>query len=295
MERFIDRTYDHIPAQTDFVTRQWLDIPYMEGPRHTLDIYLPNEVHDAYPTIIDIYGGGLILGEKSSHKLEPALRLLEKGYAVVSINYSLISQAPFPTQILEVKAAIRWVKAHASEFNFDAARIALMGESSGAHLALLAGVTADQAMNEPLFGQSPTQSPTVQAIIALYGPYVFDQFNAQFAENKVTPKYDETGAADSFEAQMFGGVAPVDVPEQVRLANPATYFSTEMPPILAFAGTADPVVPVQQTENMISAARQLVADDHAELHIVSGGVHGPNDYMTPAMTNLKLAFLEKWL
>ena len=269
---------------------------YMDGERHTLDVYLPNEGQGPFPVIVDIYGGGLIFGDKSSHKLEPALRLLDKGYAVVSVDYSLIHQKDFPFQIYEIKAALRFLSAHADEYQLDMNRVALMGVSSGAHLAVMPGVTASvDALQNPFMGDNNNQPETVNAIIAMYGPYEFDQFVDQFNESGVTPKYAETGTAESFEGQMFNQQAPKDVPQRVKMYSPKMYFNAEMPPILAFAGTADAVVPYQQTVNMINGAREFVSEDKAVLHLVEGTGHGPADYMSPEFTDEKAAFLAKWL
>ena len=295
-DKFIDRDYKKIEAETAYIKQQWHDIAYMDGERHTLDVYLPNEGQGPFPVIVDIYGGGLIFGDKSSHKLEPALRLLDKGYAVVSVDYSLIHQKDFPFQIYEIKAALRFLRAHADEYQLDMNRVALMGESSGAHLAVMTGVTASvDALQNPCRGDNNNQPETVNAIIAMYGPYEFDQFVDQFNESGVTPKYAETGTAESFEGQMFNQQAPKDVPQRVKMYSPKMYFNAEMPPILAFAGTADAVVPYQQTVNMINGAREFVSEDKAVLHLVEGTGHGPADYMSPEFTDEKAAFLAKWL
>lgn len=295
-EKFIERDYQKVPAETDYIKQQWHDVAYMDGDRHSMDIYLPNDGQGPFPVIVDIYGGGLIFGDKSSHKLEPALRMLDKGYAVVSVDYSLIHQKDFPFQIYEIKAALRFLRAHADEYQLDMNRVALMGESSGAHLAVMTGVSASvDALQNPFMGDNNNQPETVNAIIAMYGPYAFDQFVPQFEESGVTPKYAETGTAESFEGQMFNKQAPKDVPQRVKNYNPEMYFNDQMPPILAFAGTADAVVPYQQTVNMIDAARQFVPEEKAVLHLVEGTGHGPASYMTPEFTDEKIAFLEKWL
>ena len=113
--KYIEQQRAHIPADTAFVRRKFLDLPYMQGgERQTLDIYLPNEGDGPFPVVIDIFGGGWYFGQKSSHKLEPALHLLRRGFAVASINYSLSWQAQFPAQVQEIKTAIRFVKASAA-------------------------------------------------------------------------------------------------------------------------------------------------------------------------------------
>ena len=301
MEHFIDRQVVYIPAQTAGVLHQWHNLVYMDldqqyPERHQLDIYLPNDGVGPFPVIVDVFGGGLYFGAKSSHKLEPALKLLQQGYAVISLNYSLIWQADFPQQIWEIKAAIRWLRAHAAEYQLDSKRFALMGESSGAHLALLAATTANTTdFDKRVFGSNGTESEAVSAIIAMYGPYEFNQFQDQFAASGVTPKYQETGQGISFEGQLFGGNAPRERLDLVRRYNPVNYFSEKTPPILAFVGTKDPVVPYQQTINMITAARAVLGEERADLIVVPGGVHGPADYMTLENTMIKTSFLEAWV
>lgn len=296
-EKFIDRDYIRTYAQTDDIDRKWLDVPYMAGKRHNLDIYLPNKPATSYPVIIDVFGGGLCFGDKSSHKLEPALRLLrDYGFAVVSMDYSLLADAPFPTQIYEVKAVVRFVRANAANYQLDPNKIALMGESSGAQLAVTAAATQNKTeFADANFGAYSDVSEAVQAVIAMYGPYEFDQFVNQFAESGVTSKYPETGEADSFQGQFFGQTAPRDVPDLVQTANPANYFSEQLPPMLAMVGRGDPVVPYQQTVNMMSAARQKIGEEKTPYYIVEDGVHGPDDYMGPELTQVKADFLNKWL
>ena len=85
--RFIDQVRVPIPAKTEHIRRKYLDLSYDEGfYRRKLDIYLPNEGEGPFPVIVDIHGGGWYFGDKSEHKLDPALHLLDRGYAVVSVG-----------------------------------------------------------------------------------------------------------------------------------------------------------------------------------------------------------------
>lgn len=294
--KFIEQGYNFKPANVQMINNQWHDLSYMEGARHQLDIYLPNEGTKPFPVIIDIYGGGLWRGDKSSFKMEPALQLLSAGFAVVSLDYSLLWQAPFPTQVYEVKAAIRWLKTKGILYNLDMGKTILMGESSGAQLAVLAGITANTAaFKNSVFGQFQTASEEVQGIIAMYGPYQVDQFPTQFAATKTKPKYAETGTAESFEGQLLGQKAPQDVPDLVNKIDPINYLTPQMPPIMGFAGTADQVVPYQQTIRLIEAAQQMIGPEMAQLHLVEGAHHGIDDFMDTTNYQLKLQFIQKIL
>lgn len=294
MERFIDREVPFQPADLSRVSQQYLDIAYAPGDRHTLDVYLPSG-SGPFPVIIDVYGGGLYFGAKSSHKLNPALQLLSAGYAVVSVDYSLSYQRPFPTQIGELKAAIRFVRANADEYNLDASRMALMGESSGAHLAVLTAASETVGSLDDGLGDHLGVSAAVNAVIASYGPYRFDLFGAQFRLLGIEPKFNETGRADSFEGVMFGGHAPADVPELIKAADPVTYITKKMPPLLLYAGLADQVVPYVQSFNLAAEAMTVMGEDRVSLHLVAGAHHGPADFMTDEIVSERVAFLGKWL
>jgi len=95
------------------------NVAYVEsgGPRQTLDLYLDQTTTDPLPLLIWVHGGGWQAGSKEGGG--PARFLLGKGYHVASINYRLTQQAPFPAQIEDCKAAVRWLRAHAGEYHFD--------------------------------------------------------------------------------------------------------------------------------------------------------------------------------
>lgn len=295
--RFVDQKYVRQDIPAEDIERQWHDISYMPGDRHQLDIFLPNEGQGPFPVIVDLYGGGLYRGRRGSFKLAPAMALLRQyGYAVVSPDYSLLWQADYPTQIYEVKAALRFLHAQGEQYQLDVQRMALMGESSGAQLAVTVAATENvNQMENRSFGLYSQASEKVRAVIAMYGPYEFDKFQEQFASSGVTPKFAETGTATSFEGLLFKGQAPKDVPELVQKVNPANYFAPGMPPLLAFAGKADPVVPYQQTVNMMEAARKILGPEKTPYYLVPNGVHGIKDYMLPEYTKIKAAFLKQWL
>lgn len=294
---FIEKSYQFEPVDVGPNVTVHQDVPYMAGDRHTLDIYTPTGVtQKARPVIIDIYGGGLYFGKKSSRKLQNSLAFIAADYVVISPDYSLIWQAPFPTQIYEIKAVIRWVRQHASKLGINPEQIILSGESSGAHLAVLTAVTASKGeMSNVLFGLYPDEMETVAAVIASYGPYEFDTLAPQFKVLGITPKYQETGKANSFEGQLFGQQAPRTRPDLVLKYNPTTYFNSQMPPMLVLAGTADAVVPILQSQNLVVAASKYLASDQLAWHWVKDGNHGPADFAAEAIYQIKLTKLTQWL
>lgn len=288
MTKFIERQVDFEPADTSMAARRFLDVAYANGDRDKLDIYLPAGT-GPFPVIVDVYGGGLYFGEKSSHKLQPSLQLLSHGYAVVSVNYSLDWQSPFPNQIAELQTAVNFLADHAAEFDLDMTDTTLIGESSGAQLAVLA--TAVWSVGQTLGAGAPARIPAIQRVMGFYGPYQVDAFSAQFGQLGITPKFAETGAADSFEGVMLGG-RPADLPDKVALANPATYFTAKMPPLLLMAGTADAVVPYLQSVQLAADYKRLVSPDKLVTQWVTWAQHGPADFMSDDILATKLAFLK---
>ncbi|EKK21012.1 alpha/beta hydrolase [Fructilactobacillus florum] len=293
MERFIDRTQTFVPAETAGINRQFLSLNYAEGERHQLDLYLPNQALEQYPVIIDIYGGGMYFGQRSSQKLNGALQLLRRGFAVVSPDYSLSYMAPFPTPIYELKAVIRWVKAHAASYHLNPRQIFLMGESSGAQLAMVTAASTTAGKLISSFGGNFKYSDQVQGVIASYGPYDLALMKPQFAVLGQTPKFAETGAADSFEGVMLGFQRPDKVLERNAQANPATYFTNNMVPTLLYAGTGDRVVPYLQTINLAAELTAVIGKEKVELRILPDVAHGPAGFMNQAVWDEKTSFLRK--
>ena len=184
------------------------------------------------PVIINIHGGGWQVGERG---IERGLLMPLQGFFYMSITYRLSGQAPFPAQIHDVKAAIRWVRAHADEYNLDPERIGLYGGSAGGHLSALAGCTADLPELEGECGWAG-YSTQVHAVAAANPPTDLTVSKAEWAW-----LYDEDVAA------KFLG-APVDESMPLRkLASPMAYVSTDAPPHLLIHGTEDDIVPFEQS------------------------------------------------
>ncbi|MBA4184663.1 MAG: alpha/beta hydrolase, partial [Acidobacteria bacterium] len=109
---------------------------------HKLDLYVPNGTTSPVPLIVWIHGGWQN-GDKSLGPNSHPLRYARSGYAVASINYRLSGEAIFPAQIYDCKAAIRWLRANASQYNLDVTRFGVWGQSAGGHLASLVGTSND--------------------------------------------------------------------------------------------------------------------------------------------------------
>ena len=138
----------------------------VNGAVLTLDLYCPEKFSGAVPVIIYIHGGGWRSGRKERC---PAVALVQDGYAVASIDYRLTSTAPFPAQIEDCKAAVRWLRANAAKYNLDADRIGVWGMSAGGHLAALLGTSGGVPELEGS-GDNMQYSSQVQAVCDVAGP-----------------------------------------------------------------------------------------------------------------------------
>lgn len=148
------------------VSRQWHDVPYADqSPAQKLDIFLPDTGEGPYPVILAIHGGGFMGGDKDSGEVNAEMTGLTRGYAVVTVNYRLSGEAPFPAAVYDVKAAVRFLKAHASEYQLDPDRIAAWGDSAGGNLASMLGTTGGHGELEDLSMGNADQDSRVRCVV----------------------------------------------------------------------------------------------------------------------------------
>lgn len=271
----------------------WSDLPYASvSAAQKLDIYLPNEAKGPFPVIISIHGGGFALGDKASEEIKPALEGLKRGYAVVAVNYRLSGEAIFPAQINDVKAAIRFVKANATKYNLNSAKIALWGGSAGGNLAALAGTASEIKELQDLQLGNPTQTETVQAVVDWFGPINFLTMDAQFQQSGLAGQ--NHNAADSFESKLLGKQITL-VPDLVAKANPETYITADDPPFFIQHGTQDKLVPVQQSTEFAAKLEKRLGKEKVTIELLEGAGHGDQMFVTAANVNKVLDFLDKFL
>ncbi|WP_157956888.1 alpha/beta hydrolase [Salinicola aestuarinus] len=254
-----------------------LDITYITIDDVALkaDLYLP-ERDDKPPVILFLHGGGWKFGDR---KLAPDLSrfFAREGFAMISVDYRLSDQAPFPAAIEDVKTAIRWVKSVADTYGFDAERLGLWGSSAGAHLATLAVTAGPARFPGHDYGEFDEQ---VRAVVDGYGPTDFLQQDA-FRDPDGVPSDDPesiqmpagkfSADADSMES-LFIGVPIEDAPAQVAAANPITYLESGLPPMLILHGLSDTAVPWQQSRLLFEALSR--SDNPAILGLIEGLGHG---------------------
>ncbi len=226
------------------------DMVYSEtGSRSLkLDLYLPAGApgQGALPVIVWIHGGGWVSGHKDQ---TPAVRMIEQGYAVASIEYRFLTEAVFPAQIHDAKAAVRWLRAHADQYNLDPDRIGAWGASAGGHLAAMLGTSAGvEELEGP--GDNLEYSSRVQAVVDFYGPI------------DVLQMYPALGSLRETMLRVF---------PELSAASPLNYVSPDDAPFLIVHGNRDELVPVSQSELLAESLEK--AGVEVRLEIVEGAGH----------------------
>ena len=231
--------------------RKDIEFAKPNGVSLTLDAYVPDG-KGPFPTVIIVHGGGFTRGDKQTF-VPPLFEPLTKaGFAWFTINYRLHPQAQFPSNVEDVEAAIRWVKAHAKEYKVDRTRIVLMGESAGGALVSYAGVRA----------KADTRVATV---VAFYGPHDWALRWQDEREGKVGP---------SAWREVFKVPADNDpaLPARLREISATTFIKKGLPPFLLLHSTTDKQVNYQQSVEF--QEKMKAAGNVCDLITVEGAEHG---------------------
>ena len=253
----------------------------VNGTVLALDLYRPEEVSGPLPVIIWIHGGSWLNGRKEQC---PAVRIVDEGYAVASIDYRLTKVAPFPAQIEDCKAAVRWLRANAAKYNLDPNRIGVWGFSAGGHLAALLGTSGGVPELEG-GGDNLNVSSRVQAVLAVAAPIDFLRLyhDLSAAPTEKTPKL-------LAEIRMLMG-GPIEEHKTTAIqASPLQYVSKDDPPFLIIHGEEDRTVPVSQCQLLAEALKH--AGVETTLEIANGRGHGVGG---PAFDSLIKSFFYKHL
>jgi acetyl esterase/lipase len=228
-----------------------------------LDLYRPERVSGPLPVIIWIHGGSWYSGRKERC---PAVRIVDEGYALASIDYRLTEVAPFPAQIEDCKAAVRWLRANAAKYNLDPDRIGVWGFSAGGHLAALLGTSGGVSELEG-GGDNLNVSSRVQAVLAVSAPVDF----LRLYQDALTTPTEETPKVVTAIKMLMDG--PIEEHKTTAIeASPLHYVSKDDPPFLIICGEEDRTVPVTQCQLLAEALKR--AGVETTLEIANGRGHG---------------------
>lgn len=197
-------------APRDGYTRH-AGIPYGDGPRRRLDVYVPKAAEGARPVVLFVYGGSWSTGERAQYRFV-GQALAAQGYVAVLPDYRLDPEGRFPGFVQDIAAAFAWTARHAGDYGGDPKRLFLMGHSAGAYnVAMLA--------SDPRYlAAHGLDRRAIAGVIGLAGPYDFLPL-----DNATTRR-------------VFGHVDLLDLTQPVRLVDAAT------PPMLLLHGSEDETV-----------------------------------------------------
>ncbi|SOB78504.1 Acetyl esterase/lipase [Sphingomonas guangdongensis] len=240
----LEDRFPQVPVAFPDGVKAYRDVTYQTLPGYRpqiVDIYVPAGA-GPHPLILYIHGGGWIGGHtRHSGALadfpKVLARLAAEGFVVASLEYRLSGEAAFPAQLQDSNAALRFLRAHATDYQIDPAKVGVWGGSAGGHLAALTAVTCRDTTLDP----KAAADGCVQAAVTWYG--VFD-----FAGMNATPDGNAAGA------RLLGcqGSCPAD---RIRAVSPVTYIDAKDPPFLLIHGDEDKVVPVAQSHKGEAALR----------------------------------------
>ena len=250
---------DQTAAWASHVSNEYRVVPNVtyhvaNGFENRVDLYLPRNAGGATPVLMYIHGGGWVGGSKEGNVLR-LLPWLEKGWAVVNVQYRLGRVSRAPAAVEDCLCALHWVKRNADEYGFDASRIVVTGNSAGGHLALTTGMVPASAGLD--LECQPRGALGVAAIINWYG--ITDVGDLLQGENE-----------KSYAVRWMGSLP--DRLDVARRVSPLSHVRSGLPPVLTIHGDADRIVPHQHA---VRLHEELTGAGVAnELHTVPGGGHG---------------------
>lgn len=245
-----------------------------------------NEVINKKPTILWIPGGGWRGSDKNL--MVPEMQFLaEAGYIVASIYYRSSEEAHFPAQIIDVKSAIRFLRANSDKYSIDTDRIGVIGRSAGGHLTSIA------SMNLPNYdmGDNLDFSSDVQCGVDLFGPADLKAL-MDITRSRIKPGFRWQSIEESHECALIGGTEETK-PEITHAASPVFHVNEKSAPMLIMHGDSDQLVPHSQSvtmhDNMVKAGKEC------DLYILEGAGHGSDEFWQDSTKKTICNFFDKHL
>ena len=249
--------------------------------RVRLDIYRSRErapESERLPAVIQVHGGGWILGSRSEQGIPLLNHLAANGWIGFNVDYRLSPRATLPEHVVDVKRAIAWVRQHADELGVDPARIAITGGSAGGHLTALAALTASDPSLQPGFEEADT---SVMAAVPFYGVYdisaldVYAHLRDWLFERVVLKQTIE------------------EAPDLYRSVSPTHRVHQDAPPFLVFHGDQDTLVPVDDARAFVKRMEEI--SRNSVLYVEMPGAEHAFDIFPSLRTARVVECIERFL
>lgn len=251
----------------------------VDGHSLKLDCYA-HEGTSRETLIVWVHGGAWRGGSKNDM---PLAELVARGYSIASVDYRLSPVAPFPAQVHDIKAAIRFLRASSNKLGLPTKRLVIAGGSAGGHLAALVGVTNGHQELEGTVGEHRDQSSRVDAIVSFYGMSNLTTILDQSTPHGLRVRVPALGL-------LLGGL-PEDKPDLARLASPVFHVDSGDPPLLLLHGDQDPQAPINQSHEL--HGKYQAVKRPCEFVVLYGSKHGGREFFDSQRAALVDEFLKR--
>ncbi len=229
-------------ARPDVVSSKGIEYFPGGGERNKLDVYAPKDPVVNAPVLLQIHGGGWVIGNKREQALPLMHHMAAQGWICVSANYRLSPKATFPEHLVDLKRAIAWIRREIAGYGGDPNYLAVTGGSAGGHLASLVGLTANDPEYQPGFEDVDTR---VDAVVPFYGVYDFtNAFGLQMGRGM-----------DRFIGRVILKKKLARDPDAFRRASPMHRMHADAPPFFIIHGTCDGLAAVEEARHFAQLLR----------------------------------------
>lgn len=280
--------------------KSYLKIAYAnDSPSQYLDLYVPDTAKDeSLPVLyVLVHGGGFIYNDSQSRQAQLMYRYFrDNGYACASVNYRLAQETPFPGALSDVKAAIRFLKAHADEYGFDAERIAIWGESAGGYLAVAASVTNDDEFTDVAYTDQDYYENTLGEKISAHVDLCVDYYGAvelslkdEDWKNMMVPKVIVDIANSWLHTDILKGYPDVEsfwlrkdttlmTEEERAYSDIYTYVNENISDESGIKfwiahGDCDLTVPIRQSERLYATLESIAGKENVVMNVIADAGH----------------------
>lgn len=242
-----------------------------------LDLFVPEGATGPVPCVVWVHGGAWLSGSRALlPDYWPAgslfQRAIDAGLAVATIDYRHSREAPFPAQVHDGFAALRWLAHYGPDLGIDTERLGVWGESAGGHLASLLALVVDPALHGDR--GAPIAIPTIRAAVSFYGVAdvtTMPSFLSSVPQEWIDILTIAAGGRPAEPLDVLLGDSPMPRAEADRLVSPVNHAHADAPPFLLVHGDADGLVPYAQSEQLAEALQR--AGSPVELVRVPGADH----------------------